>query len=302
MLFCVKDTRVALPQQLIPILVTARSYAEACGNSVAEHLAESLRLDGAVSTEKRIDAEAMKRLLFEDGYSFLAMIEGADEIVDPIIQREFFRKISADTGTLLANGHLVVLSTRPLYEIGSSSLKGLSLSYRLPFLHEGASNRLAQKVLGEEASADFARIATSTGLIAYLDTPLLLNLAMTLVGWGPTSFPSTFPSTPLGVYEKFFSLMQATWKDTPASATEIIEALGSAGLGQLLRSADANGLDKWLTEVDYATQDAFLSIRRLKNGDSVDTTLCAAQVVINFGVQASSLMHRQADGILWSHL
>lgn len=285
-----------LDQQFIPILVTARSYAAARGNSPSEHLAESLRLDGALATTKGLDVVAVETILLDGRYRCLVMIDGADEVASPIGRKQLFKRVATDARAILSEGHLVVLSTRPLYETGSNLLEGLCAFYRLPFLDEADSGRLADGALGHLAE-NFQRIATSTGLFASLHTPLLLNLAMTLFLRRPTKFPSTI----IGIYDEFLELILEGWTDAPATSTEIVEALASAALGSLAPRDSGDRIDEWLDEIDYAVQDAFRSACEGLRAD-VGKSLCTAQVVINFGLQSSGLMHRQGDAIHWSHL
>ncbi|WP_230412348.1 NACHT domain-containing protein [Undibacterium hunanense] len=290
------DRDSALPQQLVPILVTARSYAAARGNSPAEHFAESLRLDGAVATIKALDAQAVETLFLDGRYRCLVMIDGADEVSSPTGRKQFFKKVAADARALLHEGHLVALSTRPLYDTKSDLLDGLCTVYRLPFFDQGDSARLADSTLGS-LSEEFQSTATLTGLIASLDTPLLLNLAMALFLRRPTKFPATI----IGIYNQFLELMREGWKDAPAPSADIVEVLGSAALGSLTPSDSGGHVEEWLNEIDHAIQDAFRTVRE-ESRLGVDDTLCKAQAVINFGLQSSGLMYRQADAIHWSHL
>ena len=286
----------AIMQQLIPILVTAKSYAEARGTTVAEHLAESLRLDGALPTIRVIGADAIENLFSEGRYRCVVMIDGADELSDPISRKQLFNRVAADGQVLVGGGHLMMLSTRPLDETRSRLLEAISVSYRLPLLAEDASSRLASATLGPKSDA-FKRTATSTGLISYLDTPLLFNLAATLFLRKPADFPATI----LGIYEQFLSLVRQTWEDTPTSAAEIIEVIGSAALGSLAARDDRDKADAWLTEIDLTLQNAFRCVRGATDND-IDASLCTAQAVINFGFQSSGLMYRQGRAVQWSHL
>lgn len=290
------DSDIGLTRQLVPILVTAKSYAEARGTTAAEHLGEALRLDGALPSIRAIDADAIETLLSEGRYRCVVMIDGADELPDPIRRKQLFNRAAADGKALTAAGHLVILSTRPLDETGSRLLKSISISYRLPLLDEDASSRLANATLGHDAD-EFKRTATATGLISYLDTPLLFNLAATLFVRRPTDFPSTI----LGIYQQFLSLMRETWEDTPTKAAEVIKVIGSIAIGSLAAPDDRNNLDAWVTEIDLALQDAFRCVRGAQGGD-IDDSLYTAQAVINFGLQSSGLMYRQGTAVQWSHL
>lgn len=287
---------IVITQQLVPILVTAKSYAQAKGTTVAEHLAESLQLDGALPTIRKISADSIENLLFEDRYRCVVMIDGADELSDPISRKQLFNRIAADGHMLLAGGHLMMSSTRPLDETRSRLLEKISLSYRLPLLAEDASSRLVSATLGTESEA-FKRTATSTGLISYLDTPLLLNLAATLFLRKPAAFPETI----LGIYEQFLLLVRQTWEGAPSTASEITEVIGSVALGSLAARHQTEETDAWVTEIDLALQNAFRCVRGRAAKD-VDASLCTAQAVINFGLESSGLMYRQGPAVQWSHL
>ncbi len=290
------DADAAISQNLIPILVTAKSYAEARGTTVAEHLAESLRLDGAIPTPRVIGPAALDNLFSEGRYRCLIMIDGADELSDPISRGQLFKRVAADGQALMADGHLVMLATRPLEEARSPSLEAISRSYRLTLLDEDASRRLAGATLGDDAES-FSRTAIATGLIAYLDTPLLFNLAATLFLRRPANFPSTI----LGIYEEFLSLIRQSWKGSSTRKVEIIEVIGSAALGSLEARDGGQTTEGWLTEIDLALQDAFRCVRE-RGGSDIDGSLRAAQEVINFGLQSSGLMYRQGTALHWSHL
>lgn len=283
--------------QLVPILVTARSFERAAGTSIAERLCESLRSDAALPTVRAIDAGAIDGLLFDGRYHCLIMIDGADEVSDSIRRKQLFKRVAADARALLAEGHAVVLSTRPLDESGSDWMTRNSLSFRLPLLDEQASASLAINTLGGEAE-NFKRIATSTGLMAFLDTPLLLNLAATLLLRGATK---QFPSTVLEVFQQYLSEIRGGWHNAPAGPDQIIEILGGIALGSMNSSGGDDGNDVWLTEVDHALRDAFQTIQQ--TGESqADTSLRTAQTIVNFGLLASGLMYRRGESINWSHL
>ena len=283
-------------ERIVPILVTARSYEQVPGNSVAERLCESLRRDAALPSARAIDAGAIDALLFDGRYRCLIMIDGADEIADSIGRKQLFKRVASDAKALLAEGHIVVLSTRPLDESGSEWMTRSSLSFRLPLLNEEASSILATSAFGEEAEK-FKRLATSTGLMAHLDTPLLFNLAATLLLRRSEQLPSTI----LGVFQQYLLEIRSGWDNAPATAEQIIEILGELALASLGSRSTGKGMDVWLTEIDYAIQDAF-KIAPPVGGQNVDARLCGAQSVVNFGLQASGLVYRQGAIINWSHL
>jgi hypothetical protein len=299
---CYPSRNAQAVPELVPILFTARSFAESArAGTVAERIAESLRIDGVLSTVRAISANAIEELLLGGRYRCLIMIDGADEVTNPIDRINLFRKIVGDARTILSEGHIIVVSTRPLAEIDDNFVDSICRSYRLSTLDSKSSDRLIFNTLGSD-STEFRHTVTSSGLAPFLDTPLLFNLAMDLFRKRGSA---RFPATILGIYESFLSLIKEKWvdPDPPLGVEQTIEILGSVALGILDSQALGHGdkVDVWLTEVDRAVQEGFRRARESENWD-IDTTLSTIQSVLNFGLRASGLMFRQGDVIHWSHL
>jgi hypothetical protein len=295
---CAKDLLGSSRHKVVPVLVSARSFAAARGTFVAEHIAEGVQLDGVWSTLKVLRAEAIDELLLDDRYRLLLLIDGADEIGDRVARKQMFMRFAADGLALLKAGHLAVLSTRPLDEAESPALRKMSLCYELPTLGtESSLVALAKRTLGDDRAADFERVAISTGLISLLDTPLLFNLAASLF----LRRSSDFPRTILGLYEQYLKLLQESWEVTPVDTFEMVDVFGGVALGSLEVPDRRDSLAVWVDEIDDAIHDAFGETLRDAKA-SPQAALRTAQAIINFGLRASGLMHQQGQELRWSHL
>lgn len=157
---CSFNNETSITEQIVPILVTARSFAEANGISVAEHLADSLNRDNKLQTLRRLDATAIEQLILDDRYRCLVMIDGADEVANPVNRKDLFKRVVSDGRMMLDERHLVILSTRPLYEVDDKVLRTTCLCYNLPVLDNDASDRLVRTTLGAKAEEFTLAVAT----------------------------------------------------------------------------------------------------------------------------------------------
>jgi hypothetical protein len=287
---------LGLSEQLVPFLITAQSFIDAMGNSPAERLADAMKRDGVLMSIKGVDAAAVDQLLCAGQYRCIVLIDAVDEIANPIKRKEFVRRLVHDAAALLEGDHLVVVGSRPLDEVSSDRLHRVSVTYRLPFLSENSAKRLAHNVLGELAPTFWSTV-TATGLMSYIDTPLLMNLTATLF----LRKSGDFPKDILGVYNEFLSYLRSGWKDVPAGATNIVDALGDVALTLLAGDNRTDAFCPWLGESDRALEAVFASV--LGGDDRGDEPpLRRSQAILNFAFANSALLFRNGDTVHWAHL
>ena len=289
---------LGLDEQLVPFLVTAQSLVQSSGTSFSERLTDALKKDGAVFSQKPIDAKTVDELLVGGRFRCAILVDAVDEIASPLERKAFFKILGVHAPTLLGAGHLVILTSRPLDELQSDRLNKISCTYLLPLLSKAAAQQLVVKVLGD-LHGQFRAVVESTGLAPLLDTPLLLKLAAALF----IKKRSGFPKDILGLYSGFLATLLDGWTEAPVGHDQIVDVLSNVALASITVENTIDSFSPWLTEIDKVLQSAFASLAKDTDNDKeLRNTLRTAQAIVNFAVSHSGLLFRSGENVQWGHL
>jgi len=284
-----------LSDRFVPLLLTAKSFVQAAGTSLAERLAGGLRADGVITSRKTVEASDIQSLLDDGRFRCAVLLDGVDEIESPIDRQACIRLLASVGPQLLDAGHLVVVTSRPLDNFKNINLTKISIQYQLPTLSEKQADELIVRSLGER-TFDFREIISSSGLDKYLDTPLLLNLATTLY----LSNKSAFPTDIIELYSSVVAEISKNWQKPPVSTEVITEVLSNLALVSLLPNFETDSLTPWLREVDFLTETIFLEF--LKKFHDVKQALRTAQAVAHYVLESTGIISQTGTAINWSHL
>jgi hypothetical protein len=285
-----------LSEKLVPILVTASSFALPGAKSVSDRLFKALGNDGKISSSEPMMAASVEDLICSGRFRCLILIDAPDEIASDIERNKFVDLLFANADSLLAQKHLVVVTSRPLIELSRPSLKEKYVAYRLPQLDEAASKKLLQNHLGPRYHA-FNQLAQSTGLAPYLDTPLLTQLAARLYLMNQTAFPNDITA----LYGHFLAQVSDKWPHGPVPKQSLISALSYVALHSIESDRDADHYSHWLTEPDKVLRSVLAHLQETIPSGTTQS-LHLPQAIVNFAFQHSDLLFRQGNAVQWRHL
>jgi hypothetical protein len=136
----------------VPLYVRASSLAAAAGGDAVDRLWRALSEDRIASIPATYAAPDLRALMAQERYQFVLLVDGLDEIADPLRRVDTARDLREMASSLAAKGHCVVVASRPIGELDVLERGGVNV-VRLRMAAVEASQRetFFREVLGSRA-------------------------------------------------------------------------------------------------------------------------------------------------------
>jgi hypothetical protein len=189
---------------IIPLYVTARSWFEAAGGTIAERLAATIAAAGLVRYSLQQLATELERLLQCPVYRFAILIDALDEVSDPLHRREAAKDVRELSHSMRQARHVVILTSRPIDEMALVCTPRDEIHrYDILPVDINDATQFFAAALGP-ASTDLAAQFSRISGVAAIGSPLLVAMAVSVY-----SQTACLPRSVVEIYNQYIGLLIA---------------------------------------------------------------------------------------------
>ncbi len=292
--FMVASNSGADERKLVPVGLHASKLVCADGGTAAEMLAYALAGEGVLRLPTQVVRGELANMLAGSTYRFVVMLDGLDELASRQQRATAIELIRDISISLHATGHQVIVSSRPVDELGrlQHGANAALVAVVAPIAPEERTKYFAN-LLGTEAN-DVERQFFSIGGDALEGSPLLIAFAVSIY-----SKTGTLPSSPLQMYTQYVDLMlDLTRNRQDAIAAD--RSLLAEVLGLLPALAHASLSGELSNEVARGTLERIMHSSGNQPGSAL-VRRQAAQLQLEAMLGMQLALYRDANGLRWRH-
>jgi len=164
----------------VPLYVKASALVNAAGGSCIGQLCNAVAIDSSIRFATASLVAVLERLLVNSTHRFAVLLDGLDEITNPLLRSEIARNL-ADLGEQLSSlGHLMIVASRPVDELRQlSTPQNKAIELQIEPTSDSDRKEFFAQILGEAAS-DFSKQYDRIHGIGAQGSPLLATLAISI--------------------------------------------------------------------------------------------------------------------------
>lgn len=281
------DRRLAPGERCVPLYLTATSLAQVSAGTVLEQLAQALIRDRSLHYPHHQLWPDLIRLMSQSDTRFVVLVDGLDEISNPLLRAETTQNLVALGQHLSTGEHWLIVASRPIDELKQFHS---ALNLEVCASTEEDTDGFFARLLGERMPvflAQYRRLSAAD----LQGSPLLATLAVSLF-----LAQGTLPGSIAEIFREYVQLL-------------VSRANGHATMGQL----EVQELQEWegvlqqlayqslmVEELTWSKALKILQMALPDSGSAVSRMVAKAQ--LESVTQSPLVLIREGDLLRWSHL
>jgi len=278
----------------VPLYVKASALVNVVGGSCIGQLCNAVARDSSIRFATASIVPVLERLLVNSNHRFAVLLDGLDEITNPLLRAEIARNL-ADLGEQLSSrGHLMIIASRPVDELRQlSTPQNKVLELQMEPTSDSDRKEFFAQILGEAAS-EFSKQYDRIHGIGAQGSPLLATLAISIFLRNralPRSVVELFRRFVELLVQRAFGGMGAM---NPADSEELLDAVQALAFCSL--SAEELTIEESIEFLrGEISKGQAPPISRLAQRQTA-----VAQLDVVLGAQLG--IYREEQSLTWTHL